>query len=130
MTIKDFRSIELDREGLMDAVSRCRKVSDALGIPGGRVTDVVFLVPGNEAELRIRPPSGAEVGMTISSRPLAALVIAYLIANKVPIPKQATKSIYVVEGGVRMTFESSVPTIGTAGPAATSPLPKAMDWSA
>ncbi len=129
MTIRDVRSIEIDRAGLSDAVSRCRKVSTSLGMPDGMVTAVQPRVPSNEVEFTLTNGSGTAQPVVLATASLGALAVAYLIAVRVPVPKQATKSISVTEHGVRLVFEFHVPTPSSLPARPAAPLPAtAVDW--
>ncbi len=127
MTIRDLRSIEVDRAGLSDAVSRCRKVATSLGLPEGPVKAIGLNQASNEVEFTIG--AGVDFKSTVlPSGALGALVLAYLIAVRVPVPKQATKSISVIEQGVKLTFEFLMNTPAPAPPKPFALPASAMDW--
>ena len=130
MSIRDVRSIEIDRAGLSDAVSRCRKVATSLGIPDGLVRSVALRAATNEVEFCVSTEAGAARPAILPAAALGALALAYLIAVRVPVPKQATKSISVTEQGVTIVFEFLMNTPPPVVARATLLPPNAVDWRA
>ena len=129
MTIRDVRSIEIDRAGLTDAISRCRKVATSLGVPEGSVRSVTLRAAANEVEFTLSTEAGT-TPVVLPAAALGALAVAYLIAVRIPVPKQATKSISVTEQGVTIVFEFVMNPPSAAFTRASPLPPNAMDWRA
>ena len=78
-----------------------------LGLPAGRrVRAVGFDPPGNAVRLGYEPAagSGPEAERLLPASGLAALLIAYCIAVRIPIARDADKKLTVTPSGVSLRF--------------------------
>jgi hypothetical protein len=78
----------------------------------------VTVVPGGDGRIEIATPSadGAPCERVERSAAwVAAACLHFCFAHRVPIPRQATKRIEPIEGGLQLVIELEISVVGTIG---------------
>jgi hypothetical protein len=110
------RTIEFSERGVLQVVNASLRAASSFGLPS-MLPDSVHLFP-QEGRAAFRYGSGQTArSVLIDAEQLGALLLAYCIRKKVPLPRAAGKAVCIEANSVLLTFqlehgEAATPDVG------------------
>ena len=105
MPILDKREIEFDADALVYCLSVSPRAAEGFGLPPMQPSEVRFYPEGSVVDVIYSKRDGLGA-VRISAASLGALLIAYCIRAKFPMPRAADKSIRVEADCIVLAFRS------------------------
>jgi hypothetical protein len=131
MPVLDRREIEFDPEALIAAVSVSLRSAQAFGLPAMRPTGVRCYPRDGQVDF-LYGSKGAPQAVRIDAEPLGALLVAYCIRARIPMPRHADKGVRIEANSVILAFRmeySETPSPEAADTANRAPVSiKAWGW--
>jgi hypothetical protein len=105
MPVIDKREIEFDAEALLAAVVTSQRAAESFGLPGFPPTGVRFHPRVGTVDF-LYGTSGALRAVNLKAEMVGALLIAYCIRARIPMPKKAEKGVHVQAQSVTLAFKT------------------------
>ncbi len=124
MAIVERRDIEFDAEGLLKAVAASAHVASRFGLPSTAAAGVAFRPEQSSVDLVFGTESG-ELVVPLAAEALGALLVFFCMAERVPLPRGASKAVQVKPSAVVLKFRLALgPAPASAPPGPTfRPVP-------
>ena len=101
--------LEFDEAAVRDALRQCGRQASMLGICADTIDSVAFAVDTQEVVISFHANNVLSV-QKLRAEQLAALMIAFCCALRVPVPRRAEKRLDITPGGLRIRFVITVQT--------------------
>ena len=113
MAVLDSRQLLFDRGAIRESLRADTPVAHHLKLPASD-RDLIDLVPGEQCvEVTHWPPGAAEAAgpmiHRLNASQVAALLIAYCIRSRIPVPRNCKKGIVIGDTHVALTFAKRIP---------------------
>jgi hypothetical protein len=114
LALKERRYVEFTRQLLQEAVLAFDREHN--GRLWRAVNPIVSVVPGGDGRIEIESAAAegsARERVDRSAAWVAAALLHFCFAYRIPIPRQATKRIEPIERGLQLVIELTISVIGT-----------------
>jgi hypothetical protein len=105
MPVIDRREIEFDAEALLAAVVTSQRAAESFGLPGFPPTGVRFHPKAGKVDF-LYGSSQASRAVNLKAEMVGALLVAYCIRARIPMPRKAEKGVHVQAHSVTLSFKT------------------------
>jgi hypothetical protein len=131
MTLNDRRQISFTPEALAAAITASPTAAASLGLPPLKPQCVRLVANTGTVEVVFQTSGGAR-SVSISLLQLAALLLAFCLRAKIPLPRKARKSARIEGNTVvldfTMEFEADLPGMKPEGAMPSGGGARSLDW--
>jgi hypothetical protein len=105
MPVIDQREIEFDAEALLSAVVTSQRAAESFGLPGFPPNGVRFHPKLGTVDF-LYGSSNESRAVGLKAEMVGALLVAYCIRARIPMPKKAEKGVHVKTHSVALAFKT------------------------
>jgi hypothetical protein len=107
MPISDQRDIRFDADGVRLVLATLPESAARIGLPAAEAEQIAFDQDGQR--IRLTYPPGTELDpVALRAETLGAMLIAFCIRHRLPVPRQSARQVEVREGAVVLRFITDV----------------------